>query len=251
MCPSKPVSTYLAARPLRERKGFTLVELMVVIVIVVVLAAIVFTVASRMKKSADRSVTLAHMRQIGVAMLAYNSDQGRFPDQTGTAANGSTGSTWDRLLIPFLGYTEPLPAGPVRPSISGAAEAAVKVFGTPEDRVERPADTYKRSFTLPSWSANYQAPGSSQPPRFPGLPAKRGLPLAVIGAPERAAILVQWYTANNTVGQAAHAYGGNGAPAELLKPFQQVLFADGHVGQVPATMSAAEFREKYWPKPAN
>lgn len=233
------------------RKGFSLVELLVVMLVIVVLAGIVFTLATRMKKSANKSITVSNMRQIGVAMIAYNSDQGRFPDQNGTAADGSNVGTWDRLLMPFLGYTEALPAGGLKPSVSPGLEAIAKIFATPEDPVARPPDTYKRSFTLPSWSANYQAPGSTQPPRFPNLPAKKGIPFAVLTDPGRAAILVQWYTVNNTLGQGAHAYGGSGAPADLLKPFQQVLFADGHVAEVAADMPVTEFRDKYWPKPKN
>jgi prepilin-type N-terminal cleavage/methylation domain-containing protein len=237
--------------PTRRSDGFTLVELLVAITIIAALAAVIFVLATRMKKSADKSVTVANMRQIGVALIAYNSDQGRFPDQNGTAPNGSPVGTWDRLLIPFMGYTESLPPGGLKPSVSGGLESIARVFATPEDNVVRPVDTYKRSFTLPSWSANYQAPGSSQPPRFPSLPAKRGIPLSIISAPERAAVLVQWYTINNTLGQGAHAYGGIGMPAALLGPFQQVLFADGHVAPVSASMSIEDFRNQYWPKPAN
>lgn len=235
--------------PANKQRGFTLVELLVVILMIVALAALVFSVTARMRKSAEKSVTLSNMRQIGTAMLAYNADQGRFPDQTGVAADGSVVGTWDRILIPFLGNSEVLPGGTLRPSVSGELEAIVGIFATPEDKVGRPPDTFKRSFTLPSWSSNYQAPGSTQAPRFPGLPPRKGIPFVAISAPERAAILVQWYTAANTVGQSAHAYGGIGLPVNLLRPSQQVLFADGHIEAIPAYMSSTDFRAKYWPLP--
>ncbi len=230
----------------RRRPGFTLVEILVVIVIILVLAAISFMITGRIRKSANKTITIGNMRQIGVAMLSYNADQGRYPDQNGgTVATG----TWDRLLIPFLGYSETLPSGGLLHTTSPMLADVAKIFQTPEDEIARPPNAYKRSFTMPSWSANYQAPGSSAPPRFPSLPPKKGIPYVVVREPDRAAILCQWYTVNNVLGSGAHCYGGRGLPEELLIPSQQVLFADGHVGQVDATMPPDEFKDKYWPKP--
>jgi len=228
-----------------RRPGFTLVELLVVITIIAVLAAISMMVTGSIRKSANKTITIGNMRQIGVALLAYNVDQGRYPDQ-----NSSSGApTWDRLIIPFLGYPEPLPTGIFRPSVTPQLAEVAKVLATPEDKVVRPSDTYKRSFTMPGWSANFQVPGSSVPPHFPNLTPRRGVPFAAVREPERAAILCQWYTLNNVVGSGLHTYGGRGSPPELLKPFQQVLFADGHVGQVEAMMAGDEFKDKYWPRP--
>lgn len=228
-----------------RRPAFTLVELLVVIVIIGILAAISMTALRSIRKSANKTNTTGNMRQIGVAILAYNVDHGRYPDQN----TGATRPPWDRLMLPYLGYSESLPTGGLRPSNAPQLAEVAKIFATPEDEIERPPDKYKRSFTMPSWSANFQAPGSTNPPHFPNLPAKRGVPSAVVRDPERAAILCQWYTLNNVVGSGDHAYGGRGAPPELLKPYQQVLFADGHVGQVDAMMPADEFKEKYWPIP--
>lgn len=229
-----------------RHSGFTLVELLVVIVIVATLATLTMMITGNIRKSANKTITIGNMRQIGVAMLAYNTEHGHYPDQNSSAAT----PPWDRLMSPFLGYAEPLPTGPLRPSnIPQLAEIA-KTFTTPEDKIDRAADTYKRSFTMPSWSANFQLPGSKTPPYFPNLPAKKGIPCAAVSGPSRAAILCQWYVVTNVVGSGDNAYGGRGAPPELLKPYQQVLFADGHVDQVNAMMDPDEFKDKYWPKPS-
>ncbi len=54
--------------------GFTLVELLVVIVIVAALAAVVFSVASRMKARGIASKNLQTMRQVGILVANYSSE---------------------------------------------------------------------------------------------------------------------------------------------------------------------------------
>lgn len=51
------------------RRGYTLVELLVVVTIVAVLATIVFSVASKMRESAQASKRLSNMRQSGMLLL--------------------------------------------------------------------------------------------------------------------------------------------------------------------------------------
>jgi prepilin-type processing-associated H-X9-DG protein/prepilin-type N-terminal cleavage/methylation domain-containing protein len=64
----------------RRISGFTLTELMVVIVIIVVLAAMTFMGASRMKEKARSAVCASNIRQVGMAMLSYTSDnQNKLP----------------------------------------------------------------------------------------------------------------------------------------------------------------------------
>jgi prepilin-type processing-associated H-X9-DG protein/prepilin-type N-terminal cleavage/methylation domain-containing protein len=64
----------------RRTSGFTLTELMVVIVIIVVLAAMTFMGASRMKAKARSAVCASNIRQVGMAMLSYTSDnQNKLP----------------------------------------------------------------------------------------------------------------------------------------------------------------------------
>lgn len=60
--------------PVARRRGFTLVELLVVLAILAVLAALLFPVFARARASAKTSACLAQFRQIGQALVMYAGD---------------------------------------------------------------------------------------------------------------------------------------------------------------------------------
>jgi len=61
------------------KKGFTLIEMLVVIAIISILAAIAFPVFSRAKDSAYRSADMSNMNSIRTALQLYRNDQGGYP----------------------------------------------------------------------------------------------------------------------------------------------------------------------------
>lgn len=64
------------------RRGFTLIEILVVIAIIAILAAILFPVFGRAKDAAKRTSCLSNMRQIGYALTMYLSEaDDRMPDR--------------------------------------------------------------------------------------------------------------------------------------------------------------------------
>ncbi|MGO8699030.1 MAG: type II secretion system protein [Limisphaerales bacterium] len=56
------------------RQGFTLIELLVVIAIIAILASLLLPVLSKAKKSAKDTGCISNMKEIGVAIALYNSD---------------------------------------------------------------------------------------------------------------------------------------------------------------------------------
>lgn len=77
------------------RKGFTLVELLVVITIVVVLASLVFLTAQRGMASANKSRTVSQMREIGIGVATWaaennNNEPMYFRDGSGDSSSEST-----------------------------------------------------------------------------------------------------------------------------------------------------------------
>ncbi len=84
------------------RKGFTLVELLVVIAIIAILAAILFPVFTRAKAKAKQTTCLANTKQISMAMLMYISDH----DDTYPTVHGEYTGTEQWTSV--IGWFHPL-----------------------------------------------------------------------------------------------------------------------------------------------
>lgn len=63
-----------------HRRGFTLVELLVVIVIIASLAGLTAPMVIRQRKKADQTEATSNARQIGLAMFEFEVEYGSFPD---------------------------------------------------------------------------------------------------------------------------------------------------------------------------
>ncbi len=64
---------------LKNEKGFTLVELMVVVVIIGVLAAIAVPVYNNVTESAERSAVEANLRILDGSIMVYYAEKGAYP----------------------------------------------------------------------------------------------------------------------------------------------------------------------------
>jgi prepilin-type N-terminal cleavage/methylation domain-containing protein len=62
-----------------KRRGFTLVELLVVIVIIASLAGLTAPMVIRQRKKADQTEATSNARQIGLALFEFENDFGSFP----------------------------------------------------------------------------------------------------------------------------------------------------------------------------
>jgi len=94
---------------IQNRRGFTLVELLVVIVIIASLAGLTAPMVIRQRKKADQTQATNNARQIGLALTEFDNDYGSYPgttsltqldsdaDVTGTAGGDSNG--YFRMLI--------------------------------------------------------------------------------------------------------------------------------------------------------
>jgi len=65
---------------LHTRRGFTLVELLVVIVIIAALAGLTAPMVIRQRKKADQTEAVNNAKQIGLAMFEFENAYGTFPD---------------------------------------------------------------------------------------------------------------------------------------------------------------------------
>lgn len=75
------------------RRGFTLVELLVVIVIIAALAGLTAPMVIRQRKKADQTEAVSNARQVGLAMFEFENEYGSYPDATtATSVKDATGS---------------------------------------------------------------------------------------------------------------------------------------------------------------
>jgi prepilin-type N-terminal cleavage/methylation domain-containing protein len=85
-------------RKRRQRRGFTIVELLVVMAIIALLVAVSFPAYSLAINHAHCSVCASNMHGLGIAFLSYAYDnQGALPQRV------VTGNKWPTLLLPYVG----------------------------------------------------------------------------------------------------------------------------------------------------
>jgi prepilin-type N-terminal cleavage/methylation domain-containing protein len=92
---SKSIKSQFSISPTSQvRRGFTLVEMLVVITIIIVLAALSFVGVTRARESAQRSGSLSNLRQLGIAMTSFTVDNNGFLPAT----RKSNGTYWPELV---------------------------------------------------------------------------------------------------------------------------------------------------------
>jgi prepilin-type N-terminal cleavage/methylation domain-containing protein len=78
----------------RIRRGFTLVELLVVIVIIAALAGLTAPMVIKQRKKADQTEAVNNAKQIGLAMFEFENEYGSFPQGSlGDTINDRVGAT--------------------------------------------------------------------------------------------------------------------------------------------------------------
>ncbi len=85
------------------KRGFTLVELLVVMAVIAILAAILFPVFSQVREKARQTQCLSNSRQLGLAVQFYTQD---WDEKTPTVRmmwmHGLTGNSWIDLVQPYV-----------------------------------------------------------------------------------------------------------------------------------------------------
>ena len=95
--------------PRAGRRGFTLVELLVVVAIIALLIALLFPALQRAREAARRSQCMNKMKQIGLAFHGFHDQQKRLPSAGRVLKDPNTGIitsqlgwSWEVELLPYL-----------------------------------------------------------------------------------------------------------------------------------------------------
>lgn len=81
-----------------RRRAFTLIELLVVIAIISILVLLLLPAVNSAREAARRTQCINHLRQIGVAILNYESARQELP----VGAVVREGSMWSGYILPFM-----------------------------------------------------------------------------------------------------------------------------------------------------
>ena len=122
------------------RRGFTLIEVLVVIAIIAVLVALILPAVQQAREAARRIDCLSHLRQIGLAVHSYyDSNGGRFflhhPFDADVISNSGAADSfaeiyWEDKLMPYIGSLQEANEAVAR---SGVMTASAQLYRCPSD----------------------------------------------------------------------------------------------------------------------
>lgn len=86
----------------RLRRGFTLIEMLVVLAIVALLAAVLFPVFSHVREKGRQAACVSNLHQLGLALLSYTIDYDEQLPASKTAAASTTNIAWAGQVYPHI-----------------------------------------------------------------------------------------------------------------------------------------------------
>lgn len=207
----------------KYRRGFTLLELLVVIGIIALLAAILFPVFARARENARRASCQSNLKQLMLGVVQYTQDfDERFP--LSVAGVGISRVQWPDLVMPYVKSTQ--------------------IFFCPSHKTTYPATPLAVAYDYPiTWTPLYISYGANDWVFDPGYNFNT---LAVMKSPARVVLISDWINSNaagngaaNSITATTSASQGSGTATDGDTGYKRgrmrhlwggnYAFADGHV----------------------
>jgi prepilin-type N-terminal cleavage/methylation domain-containing protein/prepilin-type processing-associated H-X9-DG protein len=210
----------------RARRGFTLIELLVVIAIIAILAAMLLPALASAKARAQRMQCLNGMRQLGLGLNIFTTDNNDAYPPAGWA-NANFQLSWDSWINKYIGGH----------SSDADLQVGVLFAGDAPKVLQCPADQFPkvdwmggstpylamRSYAMnavgPNWSSDYQVPDNN-----------RTYPLPNLNSNNRHGVGIYWTDTGPSADWNAHGY----KTSVVSDPAGSILLAENTHGQQAA-----------------
>jgi len=158
-----------------RRRGFTLIELLVVIAIIAVLIALLLPAVQAAREAARRAQCTNNLKQIGLALMNYESSYGSFPPggiNIGAGSSGWWGNSntlsWRALILPQMEQNPTYNA--INLSVTVNTPSAYTIWTVAFNNWLCPSDGRNGNGKMPVGTPSGQY-AVGDPPTLPGRPA--------------------------------------------------------------------------------
>ena len=218
----RPINQFMAVSavvpPGRNRRAFTLVEILVVIAIIGILAALVMPVAQRGIAAAQKASCLSNLRQLGSATASYAGDNNlTLPYGYWVNTNNVSVAAWDGLISPYLGI-----------SLTSAQgnSGTVRVLQCPADKLPSVSSGCRRTYSMPRGDYTNGVPMGVGQMLNGSANAPAGIRLINIPKPSQTILLTE-YSAAISKGDGSDNKAGGSAASVVDNPTLQLTHGNG------------------------
>ncbi|MDD7983973.1 prepilin-type N-terminal cleavage/methylation domain-containing protein [Lentisphaera marina] len=216
------------------RKGFTLIEVLVVVAIIGILASLLLPVLSSARAKSKQAVCMSQLKQLGIALYNYLDDNDAYFPYTRKVSNNDI-VTWDDLISGYDGR-DPMTFSEMKLAVITADQDS-ELYRCPADDIAGHNGNIKRSYAISMLRNNDNIrPGISGGQNQAYEVSRQ---ITAISAPSETILLSENFNKINRIGSHYGSIDGAGhygiasnntanSPIPHLQKFNY-LFTDGHV----------------------